>query len=483
MENHMNANGNTHPTTVQLKLGSPANVQQGQALVGRLETDKNLNKGVVISMIKKGWGLDKGMELHDEMPGKNTFLFRFTKQEDYVWVLKGRPWSILGTLLNLQHWDDYTILSEVDFDWCTFWIQFLGLPHAAFNCENAIILGNTVGSLVMYESPRLQSKLSRTFVRTGVKVNIREPLLTGFWVPRPQRKPIWVSIRYERLLNYCYDCGCVGNEARNCKFLLDNAEVEETVVRYGNGLGIPHVKTIEEALVMHDQNWDEAVLLWDKLPAAAAGQPFNTQAFGVFPKDGNERDLADKSGLSPPHPPIQIKALVNIQDPILVINQSEPRIMEFPSCVTPTVQNPPSVPHAMQHSTNKRITEKDITDSAVLRVTDVENGTAFNSGISTGCINSESMVFDPPHLTGPTNFPLQPFLLAGNPYKSAEVINNPSQPLYPQPTAHVIATSPESASLIKNTCYLVESPPSVPESTANITSYAGLYHSRRSPQV
>ncbi|KAI9128846.1 hypothetical protein K1719_000329 [Acacia pycnantha] len=316
MEKHMNGNGNNHPTAVQLKLGSPANVQKGRALVGRLEMDKNLNKGDVISMIKKGW-------------------------------------------------DDYMILSEVDFDWCPLWIQFHGLPHAAFHCENAIILGNTMGRLVMYESPRLQNKLSQTFIRTKVNINIREPLLTGFWVPRPQRKSIWVSIRYERLLNYCYDCGCIGHEARNYKFLLESVDTEETVVRYGNGLGIPHVKTIEEALVIHDQNWDEAILLWDKPPPAVARQSFNTWTFGAFPKDGNKRDLGEKSAISPPRPPILINAPANIDDTVLVINQSEPQITEVPSCVTPTVQNSPSFPQAMQNSKNKRVTEKDVTAGAI----------------------------------------------------------------------------------------------------------------------
>ncbi|KAI9082118.1 hypothetical protein K1719_035858 [Acacia pycnantha] len=46
-------------------------------------------------MIKKGWGLDKGMEIH-ELPDYNAFLFRFQKLDEYYRVLKGRPWSIQG---------------------------------------------------------------------------------------------------------------------------------------------------------------------------------------------------------------------------------------------------------------------------------------------------------------------------------------------------------------------------------------------------
>ena len=61
---------------VLLDLSSSISGQKGHALVGRLETDKNLNRGIVISMIKKGWGMDKDVEIH-EMPERNVFLFRF----------------------------------------------------------------------------------------------------------------------------------------------------------------------------------------------------------------------------------------------------------------------------------------------------------------------------------------------------------------------------------------------------------------------
>ncbi|KAI9116846.1 hypothetical protein K1719_012212 [Acacia pycnantha] len=106
---------------VQLELKNSVNDKKGLALVGRLETEKTLNRDVVISMIRKGWGLDRWMEIHD-MPEKNSYLFRFGRQEDYDRVLKGRPWAIQGVLMNIQHWDDFMILREVNFDWCPFWV-------------------------------------------------------------------------------------------------------------------------------------------------------------------------------------------------------------------------------------------------------------------------------------------------------------------------------------------------------------------------
>ncbi|KAI9092921.1 hypothetical protein K1719_027444 [Acacia pycnantha] len=339
MEKHMSGNGNKHPKAVQLKLGSQANVQKGRALVGRLETDKNLNKGVVISMIKKGWSLDKGMEIH-EMPYKNTFLFRFTKQEDYVRVLKGRPWSIL---------------------------------------------------------------------------------------------------------------------ARNCKFLLESADAEETVVRYGNGMGIPHVKTIEEALVVHDQNWDESILLWDKPPRAAVEQTSNPRTIGVFSNNGNKQVLGDISAISPPRPPILINTPANSDD----------TVMQWP-------KNPSSLPLVAQVAKNRRITELDVEVGADLQGLEAANGKYINPVNSTECNFSESTILNPPHLMDPTNRPLQPLFHAETPYTSAEAFSNPNQLPNLQPVIPVSVASPEPLPLIQTTCFHVESPPVVPAIMANTISHVGL---------
>ncbi|KAI9110573.1 hypothetical protein K1719_018439 [Acacia pycnantha] len=295
MDKGQHSGGSKKGKDVLLDLNTSITTKKGRALLGHLETDKNLNKGIVISMIQKGWGLDRDMEIHD-MPDKSTYLFRFIRQEDYNRVLKGRPWAIQGALLNLQYWDEFTILCEVSFEWCPFWVQFHGLPHAAFDGENVVKLGNEIGRTMLYESPRVQERLSHTFIRARVLINILEPLTSGFWVPRPQHDSIWVTVHYERLQNYCYDCGRIGHDTRTCKFQTEPTEDAAEDTRSGNGLGTPHVKTIEDDVVIHDQTWDEAILVQRK-PSPVTGHAQNRRSSKENAQYGKSTHLGNESGI------------------------------------------------------------------------------------------------------------------------------------------------------------------------------------------
>ncbi|KAI9121114.1 hypothetical protein K1719_008147 [Acacia pycnantha] len=98
-----------------------------------------------------------------------------------------------------------------------FWIQFHGLPHGAFDSENGIKLSNVRG---------------------------------------------------------------IRHEAKNCKFQHSNMTDEDDEGGWGNGLGMAHVRTMEESLIAHDKTWDEVQLLIGNSKPTAGKDPHRRMISG-----------------------------------------------------------------------------------------------------------------------------------------------------------------------------------------------------------
>ena len=67
----------------------------------------------------------------------------------------------------------------------------------------------------------------RRFSRIQVEVAIAKPLLPGFFLPRADLPDLWISLKYEKLADVCYNCGTIGHEDRYCSascFRLQNPQ-------------------------------------------------------------------------------------------------------------------------------------------------------------------------------------------------------------------------------------------------------------------
>lgn len=70
--------------------------------MGKVITDRPLNKGAIRSMLKKAWGdLD---DLHISNVGVNMFLFTFSNEKEVKDVLSRAPWYVMNKLVSLQPW-------------------------------------------------------------------------------------------------------------------------------------------------------------------------------------------------------------------------------------------------------------------------------------------------------------------------------------------------------------------------------------------
>ena len=79
-----------------------------------------------------------------------------------------------------------------------------------------------MGSLIQVEDCSGASKTFKSYLRILVKINVLEPLKSGFMFYCVEGDPIWNScvpiwnsFKYERLDIYCTTCGRIGHKNQN----------------------------------------------------------------------------------------------------------------------------------------------------------------------------------------------------------------------------------------------------------------------------
>lgn len=212
------------------------------SLVGKVLSDKSLNRGAVKNILGKAWGDQMGVKASDL--GMNLFLFTFQRKEDMEDVLRKGPWYVMNKLVSLQYWTTQAIMKEIDFSRVQFWVQVHDLPLENLNVRCAEKILQHMGEVVEMEDPVEEGVFIRNFIRARVILNVQNPLSTGCWIPRKNLPKIWVSFKYEKLQDLCFNCGIIGHEQRFCKAAKEMSRVDKKMARYGQKQSVPPAKEL-----------------------------------------------------------------------------------------------------------------------------------------------------------------------------------------------------------------------------------------------
>lgn len=190
------------------------------SLVGKLWTVNPFNTRVFKQVIVQAWRLKNSVEVQDL--NKNLFLFRFSSKRDVDSVMKSGPWSFDRNLLVLKKISGEEQPSEMEMNTTEFWTRVYDLPLKLRTDATSKKLGDTIGKFVEVD-PKDVNRLGK-FLRVKAEIDLKKPLKRGT-VIKYQGKSLRVFFKYERLPNFCYICGRVGHQIKDC----DEGEGHEDV--------------------------------------------------------------------------------------------------------------------------------------------------------------------------------------------------------------------------------------------------------------
>ncbi|MCH88312.1 zinc CCHC-type-like protein, partial [Trifolium medium] len=207
-----------------------------RSLVGKLWTVDPFNVRIFKQVITQAWRLKNTVEVQDL--NKNLFLFRFASKRDADSVMKNGPWSFDRNLVVLKRISGEEQPSDLEMHTGEFWTRIYDLPLKLRSESMAKKLGDIIGSFMEVDSKDC-NRLGK-FLRVKTSIDLRKPLKRGTIV-KYQGKDLKVFFKFERLPTFCFVCGRIGHQIKDCEELeskddADFDDIEEKELPFGQWL-------------------------------------------------------------------------------------------------------------------------------------------------------------------------------------------------------------------------------------------------------
>ncbi|XP_027071971.1 uncharacterized protein [Coffea arabica] len=182
------------------------------SLTGKVMGEKFSKYTGVKNFVIIAWSYPR--ELRVVELGPNKFQFIIPDERDRERTLNGGPWLLDNELLVLNEW--YERIEEDDKVFCLapLWIQVWNLPVHWMSKEAGKKIGSIFHQVREVIVPQTGGKEGR-HLKLLVVVNICQPLLRGTIVKVGEATK-WVSFKYERCPDFCYNCGIIRHSKRTC---------------------------------------------------------------------------------------------------------------------------------------------------------------------------------------------------------------------------------------------------------------------------
>ncbi|XP_030936731.1 uncharacterized protein At4g02000-like [Quercus lobata] len=174
-------------------------------------------RGVILDAPRKNvrmlWKPNKSISIlviEEEM-----FLVEFDDERDKRRVLEMSPWHYEKQLVLLQDFDGDQDPKDIVLRWYPFWVQMYNLPLKHRTRETGMAIGASLGEVLEVDVADSRVQWGKC-LRVRVKIDVSRKLIRGRKINVDEGVAWWVLFKYERLPNFCYRCGLLENDLKDC---------------------------------------------------------------------------------------------------------------------------------------------------------------------------------------------------------------------------------------------------------------------------
>ncbi|CAM8959763.1 unnamed protein product [Rhodiola kirilowii] len=184
------------------------------ALVLKLANGMAFNITGLGNVLSKVWNLELDKRVRFKELASNMALSEFEYAVDMARVRDGGPWLCLNSVALFHEWCPELAPEEIRMNRLRVWAQLHNLPLGAVltDKDTEEKLAGYIGKFIRVDTEGAKKK----FIRVRVEIDIEKPVVTGFYLRRQNRDPIWISVKYERLPSLCQGCGRLSHEGEEC---------------------------------------------------------------------------------------------------------------------------------------------------------------------------------------------------------------------------------------------------------------------------
>lgn len=197
---------------VEVAIQAPL-TEDGYVLIRKFCMKRIINLESVVRVLRSVWRVEHNFEVSNL--GKNKAIFLFQTKEDMERVMLLSLWSFDKYLLILHKLVHGEVVKDIKFDRSPFWIQIHGLPIMCQTKEMGLSIGATLGEVEKVDANDKGFCLG-SFMRIRVLLDVSLPLCRGRKVQLGEYGVKWVDFRYERLPIFCYLCGKIDHDEKDC---------------------------------------------------------------------------------------------------------------------------------------------------------------------------------------------------------------------------------------------------------------------------